>query len=217
MLRSIGGAAVTIIDGTGLNGSVITCDHGEAASAILDGFTITGGNGFSGGGMYIYYSSPTVTNCAFSKNSTTGSGGGIYNQNSSPTVVACTFNDNIALQYGGGIYNASSSPQLTNCTFSGNVALYYGGALYSSSGTPKVTTCILWRNHPDQVYGDPTISYSDIEGGCIGVGNIDADPAFLGAYLVPQRYIRSQRQMRHVWSWTPMWWSFCKVFLRWEW
>ena len=35
--------------------------------------------------------------------------------------------------------------------------------------------------------------------------------------LLPQRYIRSQRQMRHVWSWTPMWWSFCKVFLRWEW
>ena len=182
MLRSIGGAAVTIIDGTGLNGSVITCDHGEAASAILDGFTITGGNGFSGGGMYIYYSSPTVTNCAFSKNSTTGSGRGIYNQNSSPTVVACTFNDNIALQYGGEIYNASSSPQRTNCTFSANVALYYGGALYSSSGTPKVTNCILWRNHPDQVYGNPTISYSDIEGGWIGVGNIDADPAFLGAY-----------------------------------
>ena len=33
--------------------------------------------------------------------------------------------------------------------------------------------------------------------------------------LVPQRYIRSQRQMRHVWSWTPMLWSFCRVVLRW--
>lgn len=34
--------------------------------------------------------------------------------------------------------------------------------------------------------------------------------------LVPQRYIRSQRQMRQVRSVTPMSWSFRKVFLRWE-
>jgi len=35
------------------------------------------------------------------------------------------------------------------------------------------------------------------------------------SHLIPQRYIRSQRQMRHVWSWTPMLWSFCRVVLRW--
>jgi len=181
-LRSFGGASVTTIDGTGLNGSVVTCDRGEAASTILDGFTITGGNGFDGGGMYNYYSSPTVTNCAFSENSTTGSGGGIYNQSSSPTVTNCTFNGNSAIQYGGGIYNSSSSPRLTNCTFSGNTALYLGGAIYSSSSSPKVTNCILGRNHPDQAYGSAAISYSDIEGSWIGVGNIDTDPVFLDPF-----------------------------------
>jgi len=69
--------------------------------AVLDGFTITGGNADGsesfrqGGGMYNLDCSPTVTNCAFSANTagrnTLSSyyyrGGGMYNENSSPTVI----------------------------------------------------------------------------------------------------------------------------------
>ncbi len=62
-VRSSAGAGVTTIDGTGLNDSVVTCDSGEGADTVLDGFTITGGStAGNGGGMFNYDgSSPTLT------------------------------------------------------------------------------------------------------------------------------------------------------------
>ena len=54
----------TIIDGAGV-GTVVTCSSGEGRGTILDGFTITGGAGNGGGGMFNFNSSPTVTNCMF--------------------------------------------------------------------------------------------------------------------------------------------------------
>ncbi len=92
-VRSSGGAGLTTIDGTGLNGSVVTCIGGESPDTVLDGFTITGGNATTGGGMHNDNSSPTVTNCTFSGNTATGqfsSGGGMSNfEGGSPTVTNC--------------------------------------------------------------------------------------------------------------------------------
>ncbi|MHC4695671.1 MAG: right-handed parallel beta-helix repeat-containing protein, partial [Planctomycetota bacterium] len=105
-LRSSGGADVTTIDGTGLDGSVVKCVSGEGADTVLDGFTITGGAG---------------TVCHY--NPTSSCGAGMFNDNSSPTVTNCTFSGNMASYHGGGMYNNnSSSPTVTNCTFSGNTA-----------------------------------------------------------------------------------------------
>ena len=79
------------------NGTILSGDIGASGNAdnsyhvvvggnnaVLDGFTITGGDatlftGTSarGGGMYNYASSPTVTNCTFSGNSAYVSGGGL--------------------------------------------------------------------------------------------------------------------------------------------
>ena len=113
----------------------VVTGSGTESSAILEGFTITGGNanGSSphncGGGMLSDSSSPTVTNCTFSGNNAVNDGGGMRNSKSSPTVTDCTFNNNTA-SYGGGIYNYdNSSPTLTNCTFSGNEAAYSGGGM----------------------------------------------------------------------------------------
>ncbi|MCP4711553.1 MAG: hypothetical protein GY869_23285, partial [Planctomycetes bacterium] len=61
------------------------------ATAILNGFTVTGGNATierghnKGGGMYNYKSNPTVTQCIFSGNRA-NSGGGTYNKECSPTI-----------------------------------------------------------------------------------------------------------------------------------
>jgi hypothetical protein len=127
------GQGVSIIDGGG-NGHVVTANSIDSA-AKLDGFTITNGRSFSGGGMYNNNSSPTVTNCTFSGNMTiSANGGGMYNNNSSPTVTNCTFTGNSAPNYdpdyeggGGGMFNNNSSPTITNCTFSGNTAYMNGG------------------------------------------------------------------------------------------
>ena len=106
-------------------------------------------------------SSPTVTNCAFSRNAaTSGSGGGMYNL-------------------------AVSSPTLTNCTFSGNSAPSgSGGGMFNSNiSSPTVTNCILWGNTPNNFAGagSPVVKFSDVQGGFPGTGNIDAEPLFIDA------------------------------------
>ena len=123
------------------------------ATAVLDGFTITGGNADGvvgdyynrcGAGMFNDSGSPTVINCTFSRNSAAQDGGGIYNrQNSSPTVTNCKFIDNSA-KYGGGMYHRwGSNSTVTNCIFSGNSAEMYGGGIFNwcaSSTTLKNCT-----------------------------------------------------------------------------
>lgn len=52
-----------------------------------------------------------------------------------------------------------------------------------SNSSPTVLNTILWGNSPRQLYGSGTIpvTYSDIQGGWTGEGNIDADPLFVDA------------------------------------
>ncbi|MCY3018604.1 MAG: hypothetical protein NTW87_06180 [Planctomycetota bacterium] len=125
----------------------VGCD----SSAVLDGFTVTGGNANAsvapdpyGGGMY-NEGSPTVTNCTFSGN-WASDGGAILNMSGSPAVTNCTFTSNAADSHGGGmlINNISGSPAVTNCTFSGNSATD-GGAVYNF-GSPTVTNCAFSGN-----------------------------------------------------------------------
>jgi len=73
-LYSSGGPGFTTIDGLGRISSVVTCNSGEDVGTILEGFTITGGDSYKGGGMYNEQSLPTVTDCRFTSNQT-GDGG----------------------------------------------------------------------------------------------------------------------------------------------
>ncbi|MGI6783238.1 MAG: right-handed parallel beta-helix repeat-containing protein [Aminivibrio sp.] len=132
---------------TTLNGSgktvVLAIDVNE--TAVIDGFTITGGNGSmsdSGGGMYIKNGSPTVTNCTFLGNDVNYAGGGIYiTDNSNPTLTNCDFSGNSAYASGGGLYVTNSSPTVTSCTFSGNNASYGGGIYITNNSSPTLTNC----------------------------------------------------------------------------
>jgi parallel beta-helix repeat protein len=136
----------------------------------------------SGGGMRNWDNSPTVTNCTFIENSAGFNGGGMRNQYSShPTVTNCTFIGNTATYNGGGMYNENNSnPSVSNCTFSGNSAGSYGGGMYNDGGSPTVTNCIFWSDLPNEISGDSSIvTYSDVEGGYTGEGNIDEDPMFV--------------------------------------
>ena len=101
-------------------------------TAVLDGFTITGGNASGGdpddrgGGMYSKAGSPTVQNVIFTGNSATNDGGGMYGGD--PRLTNVTFTGNRAGGNGGGMYVSSS--QLTNVSFSGNSASSSGGGMY---------------------------------------------------------------------------------------
>ncbi|MCL4207511.1 MAG: DUF1565 domain-containing protein, partial [Pirellulaceae bacterium] len=164
----------------------------SVTGALLDGFTVTGGNAGGtgshsyGGGMYNYGSSPTLTNVTFNGNSAY-SGGGMYNYYFSPTLTNVTFSGNSADHSGGGMYNHSSFPTLTNVTFSSNSANNYGGGMFNgSSSSPTLTNCILWGNAaPDgrEIYppASATVTYSTVQGGWSGMGNLDLDPLFVDA------------------------------------
>lgn len=131
-----------------------------------------------GGGLANYSSSPTITNSTFNNNSAEEYGGGVYNgYSSSPTLTNVTFYGNNSNEAGGGMENAfSSSPTLTNATFNDNSALY-GGGIYNYQSSATLKNAIMWGNIPNQIEGDPAIvSYSDIQGGYTGTGNINADP-----------------------------------------
>ena len=127
---------------------------GTDATAILDGFTITGGNanGISpqslGGGMYNSYGNPTIINCTFIRNYSLVMGGGMFNYESSPAITNCSFIENISDDDGGGIRNYTNSHTIiTNCYFIDNVAFEDGGGLNNRKNSNAiVTNCMFIGN-----------------------------------------------------------------------
>ncbi|MCH8800254.1 MAG: hypothetical protein IH963_05020 [Chloroflexi bacterium] len=156
-LASVNGAAVTIIDGVGLNDSVVKCVTGEGLDTIFEGFTIRGGqtaNNQDGGGMKIDNSSPTVQDCIFSSNeATTGSGrgGGIFIWGGSPKITRCTLKLNEASRSGGGLFSGNGgNPEVTFCIFDSNrvsaAGSVFGGGMFIADGNPKVEDCTFESN-----------------------------------------------------------------------
>ena len=168
------------------------------ATAILDGFTITGGNAYvlgitrRGGGMYNEgNSSPTVANCIFRGNSA-NAGGGMNNYESAPIVTGCIFSGNWA-NFGGGMENYYSSPTVADCTFTGNSAGSSGGGMENwIDSSPTVANCTFNGNSATDGGGmynfnnsSPTVTdctFSDNSAGSGGGGmnNYKSDPTVTG-------------------------------------
>jgi len=119
-----------------------------ANDAVLDGFTISYGNGNDtekrGAGIYCNEMNPVISNCVITDNNApacaglycwqahpqiencffhNNSGGGmaVIGDVSYPQIVNCVFSQNTALRSGGGMFNdLHAFPTLINCTFSGN-------------------------------------------------------------------------------------------------
>ena len=153
-------------------------------SPTLTNVVFSGNSAYSGGGMSNDVSSPALTNCTFSSNSALEYGGGMENAASSaPTLMNVIFSGNSAND-GGAISNDVSSPTMANCTFSGNSADWGGGMYNNDASMPVLTNCILWGDSLQKIYSSdgtsaPVVTYSDVQGGYAGEGNIDADPLFM--------------------------------------
>ena len=162
------------------------CCHNSSPSLV--NVTISGNTAGRGGGIYCTGSSPSLTNVTISGNTAYrrlgGDGGGICCENSSPSLVNVTISGNDGDDAGGGISCFSSSPSLENVTISGNAAESGGGIFCRAS--PSLVNCILWNDRPQEIYiysGSVTATYSDIQGGWTGTGNIDEDPMFVSGPL----------------------------------
>jgi len=134
-----------------------------------------------GGAITIWaWGSSILEDCEFSGN-VAERGGAIDIKGGPATISNCVFAGNLATQSeGGAIYSQRKYVTVRNCTFSGNFAAESGGALYTRSGG-RVENCIFWDNGPSAIgfRGEPVISYSNIQGGWVGEGNIDLDPGFV--------------------------------------
>jgi parallel beta-helix repeat protein len=166
--------ASTVING-GDKGPTVTFAGGEDASSVLAGLTITGRNI----GIYCLGTSPTITNCTIIDNA--GAGIKLW-QSSTPTVANCI----IAANRGAGIemwadksgrriqYNYAI---INNCTIVGNLKQGIFG------GRPTICNSIIYFNGSEsngvQIESDSvTATYSNVQGGWLGEGNIEDDPLF---------------------------------------
>jgi parallel beta-helix repeat protein len=146
---------------------------------------------YGGGGMHNRDSMPVLVNCIFKENYASapseGAGGGILNEDSNTIVINSLFCRNVAAGSGGGILNVKSSPIIVNCTLIYNSTSPFssgrGGGMFSNlESNPTLTNSIIWENTAPigpQVFGPVNITYSDIEGGWTGSGNIDSEPLFV--------------------------------------
>lgn len=147
----------------------IVTDSNTDSTALLDGFTIAGGNAngsganqSNGGGIFISGGSPTINNCTFSGDTAAAFGSAMYNYAAAPIVTNCTFSGNNGGN-GGVVYDQSASPTLDNCIFSGNGS----GGMYNNSSSPALNNCTFIGNSG----GANSVQFS---GGCgAGMENIN--------------------------------------------
>jgi parallel beta-helix repeat protein len=151
----------------------------------LTNCTFIGNRAMYGGAMLnTGVSNVTIFNCTFTGNSAEAIGGGMWNHlDSNITLINCLFSENSAgLKGGGMICGANSNSTLKNCTFSRNSGQYGGGGIQNDSNYElNLANCILWDNINGEIEGSAIVSYSDVEGGWPGLGNIDIDPCFVDA------------------------------------
>jgi len=156
-----------------------------AGRVLLAETEVKDNSAIRGGGIYNQLSGTNISRCRISGNSAMyGSAIECYtdetiiensvisgNWSLRPFFAECP-----VIQCGSG-----TLLKIANCTIVGNVP-----PLFSSSSNPSssISNSIIFSNHqnPFEVRKIPpgfiSISYSDIEGGYAGIGNIDADPYF---------------------------------------
>ena len=120
------------------------------SNALLDGFTITGGNGggSQGGGIYNNASSPSLSHLIVIGNYGQTGGGMTNSNNSKPILSYSTFKQNRGV-YGGAMTNETSSEVTINqVVFIGNNAYLYGAGIYTNfSAKTLITNSVFTANY----------------------------------------------------------------------
>lgn len=173
----------------------------DGSTARLSVVEIYGNSAELGGGVYCTASSPTLDRCDVYDNSALNAGGGVFSaSSSSPTITASRIASNTAGFDAAGLWLADGSPKLVNnvierntagrniggvavhmfanativnCTVQGNTS----PGIHVGSATATIFNSIVWENGDD--LSNCTATYSDIEDGDPGTGNISQDPLYV--------------------------------------
>jgi predicted outer membrane repeat protein len=154
-------ANVTILDGhDSTNTSQVYHVVTGEDDAVIDGFTITGGNADGanpndrGGGIYNSWVSPQVANCLIADSFATLYGGGVFNTGSTAEFFNCRFTGNSASSWGGAVINASNSTVLfENCLFNDNSAPTRAGGIYNIGGSSPTLTNVTFSGNSSATGG----------------------------------------------------------------
>ena len=144
----------------------------NGADVILNGLTITAGEGANlGAGLRSTASNTSVQECTFTNNTSGNLGGGAFFSSTGATLTGCTFTGNTANRRGGGAF-FSLAVTLTGCTFTGNTANTRGGGAYLNGGG-TFTGCTFTGNEASDSGGG---TYVNVNGagkltGCTFTGN----------------------------------------------
>jgi hypothetical protein len=189
----------TVLDGFTIVGGYANFDPKRTYDVLLTSATTATIE--TGGGVLIQNAGmPTISNCNIIQNAAV-TGGGLYAGDASlPNILFCKFMANQAgfgagmyFQDGshgkvnntlisgnraiGGVYNNNSNPIFTNVTFAGNGG--YNGGIFNSNSQPVVKNAIIWGNSTPFNDTQSIITYSTIQSGYVGVGNLAMDPKFV--------------------------------------
>jgi hypothetical protein len=160
-----------------------------------------------GGGIYLTNAFARITNCQISNNWSGGFGGGIYCEaESTPEIINCLITQNTSTEIGGAIYLYESPATIRFCTIVYNYGLEYPteefpgpgpkGGIAARDSDPVINHCIIGLNGgmwgywgSPWYYGDDlyncSATYSCIENGDEGEGNISLNPLFTVGGLGP--------------------------------
>jgi hypothetical protein len=144
-----------------------------------------------GGAIACVGASPVLANCMLTGNRATFFGGALYNQSGSVTLTNALIAGNMAGQAGtlgsSAVYNLGGGVTLNDCTVADNVApngmaitsLVWGSP---AVGQIAVTNSILY-NGGTEIFSTSAaavaVSYSDVQGGWSGPGNLNKAPLFV--------------------------------------
>ncbi len=205
-IQALDGPETTIISGGG-NNTILLLDA-TPAGTVVDGFTLTGGTGrpspssygfdYYGGGAHASNGAiATIKNCFILRNAVaTGTfAGGAYSggDNTELTLEHCVIAFNHAWASGGAtLVDHNAVIKIDRCSIYSNSSNSFfghqGGVSGANGGDTYIDDSIIWANDGNQIdaFGYPYnigvdffVSYSDVEGGYAGSGNINSDPLFV--------------------------------------
>ena len=177
--------ASQFLDNSAVQGGALI--HGNGGICFASQCTFIGNTTAGGGGAISeYHAQLYAADSQFLDNTSDNDGGAVW-VDSIATMANCLFAYNAA-SWGGALfeyYYSSDPTTIKNCTLASNIAdgnTQAGALTFQGSGSHFVENSILWGNTAGQIESSTavTVSYSDIQHGFPGDGNLNTDPVFLG-------------------------------------
>ncbi len=124
-----------------------------------------------------------------------GNGGGVQVNGAAAVLENCLIAGNRGTLYGGGLIAVNGARvEVRNTTIADNVSEAEGGGVYANTTSLRISDSILWGNLPEQIFlagGAIDVTYTNVEGGWQGEGNLDDTPRFVdgptGGYYLSSR------------------------------